>query len=255
MAITRTAKGTASDKSSGLTLTISSLQLVQYTTMFIGIVYDTGQGAPVVTWGGQTLTPRESVSNSGIITAVYIIWKRTATATNDLVATWTTTAPTAKAMFATQVASVRRRDVMKTNTGTSTTPGSGALQTTNWNDEIFFGIFGSEGPSGDDAGTPASSYSSGQRVGTTGGDADTNVTIHETFKIVTSTDDTRARKTSVTSRDWVVILCTLKPIYLVTADSRVTINDVESTSQAAADTLIDNDIMSRYPDDYNVEIL
>jgi len=97
MAITRTAKGTASDKSSGLTLTIASVQVARR-LLVVGISYDSGNGHPEIKWGNHVLTPIETVSGNGIITRIAAYKRRRAAKTKSIVATWTTAAPTAKAM-------------------------------------------------------------------------------------------------------------------------------------------------------------
>lgn len=256
MAITRTAKGTANDKTGALTLTVPSVQIPKNTSMLVGVGYDSGEGNPSMDWGSRTWDePRVVEAALGIRVALFLMYNNGATATNDVVVSWDTTAPTAKAMFVTNISEVRRRDFTKTNNGSSDAPTSGALQTTSFAEEYLTGLFVSEGPTSDAAGTPVLSYLSGQRDGTIGGAVNTNITLHETYKITTATEDTRARKTGATSRDWVVILTGLKPIYTVTADARIVVSDVQAVSQAEADTLIDNDILSRFPPEYDVTII
>jgi len=257
MAIIRTAKGTASDKTGALTLTIATLQVAQYSTLEVCIAFDQGNGKPnSMKWGTRELVFKDVQQANGVGLAVYTMFRNNATATNDLVATWNTTAPTAKVMFATQVSGVRKRDLLITNSNAnSTTPTTGALQLTGFADEYLAGCMASEGPSTDTIGTPSLSYLLGQRVGTTGGADDSNITLQEIYKITSAAESTRARMTGVEARDWSNILITFAPIYNVSVDNRVEVQDVEAATQLDADALIENDILSRYPPNYTVTIL
>lgn len=257
MSIVRTARGTTLDKSTSLTLTLNTVQVVQYSTLVVALAYDQGEGTPnSVMWGTRELNFKDVKNANGLAVAVYTMYRNDATKTESLVATWNGTAPTAKVMFATQITGVWRRDILVTNANAaSVTPTSGALQTTGFAEEFLLGVMASEGPIGDTVGSPSLSYSLGQRVGTTGDADDSNVTVQEIFKITTVAEDTRARMTGVTERDWCVILITLEPVYNVVVDNRVTVLDVAATSQAAAETFVEDDVLSRYPIDWTVEIL
>ena len=204
MAITRTAKGTATDKTGALTLTISSVQIQKDASMIVGVGFDAGSGDPTMTWGTRFYdAPREREQDLGIRTAYFSLYNNGATATHDVVLTWTTTAPTSKAMFATEILDVRHRDVYTVGTGTSGAPTSGGIAT-NVPRAYLTGIFCSEGPVEDTAGTPSFSFISGQRAGTTGGVAATNITIHETYKetslIQASAEAAKTGATSTPSR-------------------------------------------------------
>ena len=255
MAIVRTAKGTATDKSSALSMTVASVQIPKDTSMVVGVGYDAGEGNPTMTWGNRVRQPRVVQNALGVRCSLFVIFNNGATRTNDVVVEWDTTAPTAKAMFVTQIDEVRHRDYTATNSGSTTTPTSGALVSTTYAEQYLTGLFVSEGPSGDTAGTPVLGYTSGQRAGTTGGAAISNITIHETFKITTATEDTRSRKTGATARDWVVIATGLKPIYTVVTDLRVTVKEVVALSQTEADSIIEADLLSRFSDPYSVVVI
>jgi rubrerythrin len=210
MAITRTAKGTASDKSSGLTLTIGSIEVIAPAALLVYLAYDDGNGHPVVEWGQQDLMPRQRTSGNGLTCALYKMVKKNGTNTNDVVATWTTTAPTAKVMIAIETAEATKIDRKSGNAQAATTePGSGKEQNTTFDDEIFFGAFASEGPPTDTTGTLQNGFTSGQRVGTSGAPPVSNITLHEGYKIVSAKETTRARKTGATERDHVTLLTML----------------------------------------------
>lgn len=162
-------------------------------------------------------------------------------------------------MFVTQISETRYRDVFEINSGSDGSPTSNGDATnlpTNFAEEFLCGIFVSEGPSTDAAGTPATNFVSGQRVGTTGGAVATNITLHETYKITSvASANAVASKTGVTSRDWGAMIVSLKPIYSVSVDARIVVVDVNAASQAAAETFIEDDILTRFPTNYTVTIL
>ena len=68
-------------------------------------------------------------------------------------------------------------DKTSTGTGNSAAPSAGPTSTTAEADELLIGAIGTEGPDGDTAGTWGNSFTAGPRLGTTGGTADTNITI------------------------------------------------------------------------------
>jgi len=210
VAITRIAKGAISDKSSALTLTINSISLDEDTMLVVGIGYDFGLGVPEIKWGDHILELEKANSGNGVASRILSFYRRRGgTATNNLVATWTTTAPESKAMFATQVLGASTVDQESQNTQVATTsPNAGTSVTSLFDDEIFIGCMVSEGPSNDVPGTPSNGYTSGQRVGTTGVPPVSNVTVEEIYKIVTATESTQAEITGTESRDWTCVLGT-----------------------------------------------
>jgi len=235
MAITRTAKGTASDKSSSLTLTLSSIQVARR-LLIVGITYDDGNGHPVVKWGGVMLVMVERVIGNGIVSATYAYRRRRDAKTKNIVAKWTTTGPTAKALYATTIAEVASLDLKSSLAQAGTTaPNSGTAATSNTAKEIFIGTMGSEGPSSDAAGTPQDSYTAGQRVGTTGSPPISNVTCQEIFKIVSATESTQAKLSGVTSRDWCSVLTTWSD------DNRSTFNTTQHDYDDLEDIADSND--------------
>jgi hypothetical protein len=73
-------------------------------------------------------------------------------------------------------------------------------------DTISIAAFCSKGPEADDAGTAGSGHTGGQRVGTSGAPPTSNITLHETFEILSSTGTIQATKTGATSRDWASVI-------------------------------------------------
>lgn len=204
MAITRTAKGTAQSKASNTSLTISNVSLNAGDLLVVGVGYETDFALNSVQWGNRDLRlVADSPATQGD-TRVRIYRARVKnTDTRDVVATWAGNM-SARAMFATALTEVSKKDVGSTNTHAAgtTAPNTGTAVTSTVADTISIAAFVSGGPSTDTVGTVGNGHTSGQRVGTTGGGAATNVTIHETFEILSSTGNIRASKTGATGRIW-----------------------------------------------------
>ncbi len=92
----------------------------------------------------------------------------------------------------------------------SSTPSSGATPTTTQADELLIGVVGTEGPVEDAAGSWGNSFLAGPRTGTTGGTADTNITVSLGYRIVDTTGQYTASKSGITARDWGAIIGTYK---------------------------------------------
>lgn len=217
MDITRTAKGMASDKSAGLTFTLSSVLIKRHSYLLVALCYDAGVGAPAVKWGQRRLKLIKAKTANGITTRlVGMTYNGNSSRTRNIVATWTSTAPTAKTMFATMLKGVGVPDVQVSQAeAASADPDSGAPQMTTYADEICIGAFGSEGPVADTKGAIQNGYSDGQRVGTTGAPPASNVTIHEVYKVLTETESTAAAKTGATARNWCTVLVTFRSATLI----------------------------------------
>jgi len=183
-----------------------SLAGTEFTATGVGTGTGTAMEHPQsVKFGSRSLrlvaNTRTSELNSGITTAQYraIIEK---TNSRTLTYTWASSL-SARACFASDYGKAGPRDVGKGNAQASTTnPTTGIALTTTEADTIHCCAFGSNGPVEDASGTIQVGHITGQRDGTTGGVAATNVTIHETNEILTATGDCRAAKISTTARRW-----------------------------------------------------
>jgi hypothetical protein len=209
--MTRTAKGTASSKASGTTLAVNSVSAVPGDALVVGIVYDTGAGAPTVKWGQRSLRQKSTATQvqSGIAVATFILSHINNTATRNIVATWGGSI-TAKAMVIVGITGANITDVAAKQGQTATGSPDTTSDTSTVADTISIAFFGSEGPSSDTVGTVGSGHTSGQRVGTAGIPPVSNVTIHETYEILSSTGTIQATKTGATSRDWASVIVALK---------------------------------------------
>lgn len=210
MAIVRTAKGTATDKTGYAYLTISDIEVTSKASLLVCLAYDDSASEPVVRWGNRRLKRVRHRQANGVACSIFQFFRRKNTATRDLDVDWSTgTAPTAKAVTASQYTEVAPSDQAESGVQTaSTTPGSGPapLLTNTYTTDLFFSAFGSEGPVEDDVGTPQNGFLAGQRAGTTGGVADSNITVQEIYRIPDAIISERARLTGTTARDWAVCL-------------------------------------------------
>lgn len=201
MAITRTAKGTNNAKT-GTTLTISSVQIDAGALLVVGIGYETDGGNPTsVKYGNKEMTYITNTGQTqGDTRCRMYRFKVKTDRTKDIVATWST-APTAQVMFATEIkeAAVNDGDGGQSQT-TGTSLDTTNVGTTTVNNTIAIGMFVTGGPSGDAQGTAGSGHTLGQRVGTAGGGGGTNVTIQETYEILSATGAIQATLTLSTSR-------------------------------------------------------
>lgn len=206
MAFTRIAKGTNSTKVSGTTLSPGSFSVNANSLIEVGVTYLSATVHPsTVKFGsrGMILVPNSRITetNSGMTTAKYRAVV-SGTNTRTLTITWPS-AINARACYVTEIAGAGPKDVSSTNAQVSTTnPTTGAAVTTTKAETLHICAFGSNGPVEDTVGTIQVGHVSGQRVGTTGGVAATNVTIHETYEELTATGDCRAAKISTTARRW-----------------------------------------------------
>lgn len=214
MAATRTAQGTAQDKTSGATLTVSAVSVSYGEAFIVGLGYDNAQGHPTsVAWGNRLMRRKVARDNAttGIAMSVWVIpFVKKAGQTKDVVATWP--APIGKrAMFVTSIEGSNRPGIRAgnnepTDTGTPSTGTTDPLVSA---DSFALCAFVSEGPSSDAAGTPEiqdggvfQSATAGQRDGTTGAPPISNITIQETYLDLTQADATRGRLQGATSRQW-----------------------------------------------------
>lgn len=209
--ITRTAKGTNTSKTSSNSLAVNTVAITGGCSIIIGWAGDTGGSAHAATWGATTLVKNQDTVNSGTVETIMFSAHNVTGGTNNATVSWTTNI-TAKAMFVIEVcglATSGAKDINTGNVGTDATPLDTATMTS-FGIEIFVGALGTEGPSGDAAGSWQNGWSAGQRAGTTGNPAAGNITVQEGFKIVSITEASQASLTGITSRSWAITHVTYK---------------------------------------------
>jgi hypothetical protein len=205
--ITRTAKGTAQEKTSDNSITLAAVTIAAgaHVMAMAATTLTPDPGSASATWNGIAMTRDLTQAGDGNSFLTVFSLYSAAGGTGDVVVTWTSDT-TAKVLAVTQIAGLLAGtaiafDVAGGGDGTSTSPDSGTVAP-GYDGEIYWGAVATNGPSGDTAGTWSNGYSNGQRDGTTGGTDDSNITISEGFLIVTVVGTARAQKTGITSRDW-----------------------------------------------------
>lgn len=213
MAQSRTALGTNATKASGTSLTITNITVPQGRTLIVGIAYDNVAGAPTtVKYGKRELKELKKKANagSGITVALWRAAYLRHGTERDIVATWSS-AITERAMFATQIDEAGRTDVDNSaEQDATTTPATGAIVTTTEANTIHIAAFAANGPDNDTAATANLGHTIGQRIGMSGIPQTSNVTLQETYEILTATGDCRATLTLTTARDCCAVICAFK---------------------------------------------
>ena len=222
--VTRIAKGTASAKASGSTLTVSNVALNSDSAIIVALGYDDAQGHPTsVKWGNRNLKSRISRNPAGfdIAMSVWTAGSVRDTATRDIVATWSGNI-TERAMVVTAVEGVNKiNEKAGNNHAVATTdPVTGGTVSVKAANDFVFCFFVSEGPDNNDTvGTAEikdvdtfTAATLGQRRGTNGAPPVSNVTVTETFLQLTSCEATEGRLTGATSRLWTNAIITMTPL-------------------------------------------
>ncbi len=213
MAISRTSKGTASDKTSGTTLTLSSVSLNAGDLVFVAVASLGGITQQSAKWGDYSLTQYGVALNIGTSMSAALYYLRVnQSATRDIVVTWVSSiAARVLAAFIVDEASVLDVAAVNNNDDSTTAPDSGeSFATTAEDDEFILGIWASNGPSGDTVGAVGYGMIGYQRIGTTGDADTTNVTLHEGSKAISTAAKIQAGKTGATSRDWISVALSFK---------------------------------------------
>jgi len=204
MAITRTAKGTAGTKVSGTTLTISGVSFTPGSTLVVGIAWEEDHVGekPAIKRGNKDLKFIASSQQKQGDTFVRLYKRRIKKGgSKDIVATWPSN-HTARAMFATQITESSAKDVQQSNGNASgTSPATGTAVTSTIADTISIAAFASVGPTNDTAATAGAGHTIGQRVGTSGAPPASNITLQETYEILSATGNVRSTLTLTTARE------------------------------------------------------
>ena len=209
MTIVRTALVASADKTAQAAWSALNATVSAGATLVVGIGYDPNSTI-TVSWGSLALTKAVSaVNGANAEGSIWHLLSSPLSTTSTVYVSWTANV-TAKAAAAQQLTGVNTLDEVAIGTGTGTTICTASTTLTTGNPgEFAYGLFVTEGPAGDTAGTVgADTTTSGQRVGTTGGTAATNITINEGFLLSGAPATRSARLSGVTSRIWVAALAT-----------------------------------------------
>lgn len=222
MGITRTALGAETHKTSSTSWTTTqSFALAAGEQLVVLTAY---QNAVIqkITWGQYQLgRDAEQLTGSSGLSAWSILAPRPGTGQITIVTSAATTPKVVaayKVLADSAVREIVRFDLVKFGTGAGTTPDSGLSASTAEADELLLGAVLTDGPVEDAAGTwEADTATAGQRAGTTGG---TDRTLSEGYALNKAIGSYRAKKTGITSRNWIAGLlayradaCTAERLY------------------------------------------
>lgn len=168
-----------------------------------------------VTWNGIAMQLDSSAIGTAVATYIYSL-KIASGATANVA--FVTDAGCCMVIEAYKVtgAAATPFDQQASGTGTSSSPSSGATATTTQADELVFAAIGTNGPSGDAAGTWSGGLGALTRLGTTGSGATTNWTLAAAYNIVAATGAQTGAKTGITSREWGACVATYKALAVTT---------------------------------------
>lgn len=244
MAITRTARGSASSKSSAVSLTIPSFTVPAGHSLVVGAGYDNAQGAPTsVVHAGRSLRRKAQRDDSinGFHASVWLKGEYRKTQTGTCVLTWASSIGKKCAVASSYDRTHKFDDGKTAIDGDVTNPNTGLGGTLTDLDELVAAFFISEGPGTDHSGHTADimnagifeSAGIGQKDGTTGAPPVSNITIIETWLELTSANATRARLLNATQRNWLAILITLqkRPVFFTQG---ITPHDIETVDNLIA---------------------
>lgn len=209
--------GSATTKTTGTTLAINvSNDIPAGDTLIVRVLNDYTAGAPTVTDSkGNTYTRDRTArdSNFDMRASLYSAPLTTGLSSGDII-TVTFSSTAAKVATVDQFHGILTSSPLDQNNGTSgssTTPGTSISITTTQEDQVIIGFAAIEGPT-DDSYTEdqLGQYTTLTRVGTTGGDADTNLTINSGYKSLEAIDTYQYKPTLGTSRDWILFIASYK---------------------------------------------
>jgi hypothetical protein len=214
MAITRTALGTGAVKSTSVDVTIGNV-VAAGDQLFVIVAQDPGANPiryqPQSGAASEFFTEDVAASHADVVARVMRLSNPTPSIDSTAVVGSNNNVTIAIAIIKVSGLDTSPFDKSSAGTGSSLEATSGATGTTAQANEILIGAIGWEGPDGDDAGTWQNSFSTGQRIGTTGGGAASNVTIQEGYLIVSATGAYTAAVTrTANSRDWAAAIATYK---------------------------------------------
>lgn len=224
MAFTRSLLTSGSQKTNAA-ITTASFSVSAGASLFVCVAsMDTGLSAvwpSGATWNGQALTRQEGDSagsfSSIVSLSVFALHNASAgTATASISPDASCDAVAYVVIQVTGFTGGGAVDQRKGAGSAGTALDSGLTPATTQANEYLLGLVGTNGPSGDTAGSWSDAgggvaMSNGQRVGSTGGSQTSNVTLSEGFLEVSATGQYKAAKTGMTSRSGNAMIVTFTP--------------------------------------------
>lgn len=217
-AITRIPKGSIASKTRSATFQFSNVSLTAGNSLLVAVAVESFSGtSPFIsaTWNGISMSRDFIRTTRDPYVAIFSL-HNVAGGTGNVIVTFScsgNSCPVAKAMVVIEVAGLDATTVLdqaRGAEGSGTTPSSGFTSQTIQAEEFLFGIVATEGPVGDITGTWQYSFLGGERPGTTGGAAASNITLSEGFRIVNVQNTYAAAKTGIRSRPWTAAIATYR---------------------------------------------
>lgn len=214
---TGTAKGTNSNKTSSPALTVSSVSITAGNTLVVVGGFTNAatpeDWTPTCDYNGRQLflaTHNAYAENDAVVA---VLWRKiTANTTANVNLQNSPGLFNAFCMAVLEVAGApfggaEHGGIVRS--GSSSAPNSGPFDTNPFLNVWLQGALVTKGPSGDAAGTWSNSFTSGQRVGTTGGADNTNCTLALGHRAIGAVGIYGAALTDITSRDWACALAAI----------------------------------------------
>lgn len=204
----RTNLGAASHKTSSSTWQIATGQhLPGEQTLAVALCYDSGTTVSGLTWNGIHLG-RDQTSFAGGIKTDFWTLRHGKTGTGNLDLTLNG-AIVAKAASFYILHDINKIDQRIADFGSNNNPDSSLTPLVTYDDELLVGVVGTEGPDGDASGTwDYDVLVAGNRLGTTGGVDNTNVTIADAWDTISAAQQVRSGKINITARTWITMALT-----------------------------------------------
>ena len=210
---TRTAKGTNTAKNSALTLSLTSVEVLAGHSLVVGVANQGTSGPSSATWGPRTLNRiGQRIDTPNTFMESLFLLRAQKTFTRDIDFTWTATA-NARSMFAFTLDGLfNKDDDVRSLSAATGAPSVGPTSTLSSTAGFAVGMFTSQGPSGDTAGSASSGWTLGQRAGTAGAPPTGNITFQEVYQDLSASTALSASLSGATSRDWANLLVPLRPV-------------------------------------------
>lgn len=214
MTITRTAKGVTQNKTAASSWNaLTNIAVCANATLIVGIAHDPSSIA-VVTWNGQALTKAVSaVNGTDVEASLWALLSNSTSGTGTITVSWPAINITAKTLTAAQLNGVNTLDKVAMGNGAGATVASTGSTAVTSGVTFLAALAGIEGVSSDATGTwEVDADTQGQRDGTSGGGAATNITLFEGFALSLTSATRSAKLSGFTSRDWVAVLATFQQV-------------------------------------------
>lgn len=212
---TRTAKGVATLKALGTTVTLADVSVTAGHSI-IAVVGTHSADIPTSVFAGNremNKVVHRADAVSGFMTAIYYIRNLKATSTRDIVATWASDQTARFILVNTLDAPILFHEAAGNISTTASPTTSANLLDLPVHNCFHIGAHVAQGPSTDISLTVPTDWTVGQRGGTAGIPQTSNITVTEAYKTGRCIDAEESDTTGTDSRDYCSILASFKPAH------------------------------------------